>query len=292
MKPVLYGALAARLAGVPLVVNALTGMGYIFASQSLVARALMPGVRRALRLLLRHGRVIVQNRDDAALVRSLGIKSIHGIRGSGVDTRVFSPAPKAPPPPPIIMLVSRLLWDKGVGEFVEAARQFKASGMKARFVLVGSPDRGNRSSIPEATVTQWVNEGLIEWWGRRDDVSSVLRQAHVACLPSYREGVPKSLIEAAAAGLPIVTTDTPGCREIVLDGESGILVPPRDATALASALEELVGDPELRRRMGAKGRELVEAEFTTERVIASTLALYRDMAKPAGDRVAVPESTE
>jgi glycosyltransferase involved in cell wall biosynthesis len=187
------------------------------------------------------------------------------------------------------MLVSRLLWDKGVGEFVEAARLLRGRGVQARFVLVGAPDAENRASVDEATLRCWTEEGVVEWWGRRDDIPSVLAQAHVACLPSYyREGIPKSLIEAASCGLPIVTTDTPGCREIVIDGESGKLVPPRDSQALATALEHLVGDAVLRRKMGGRGRALVEAEFTTGRVVEATLAVYRELrgSNGAADDVA------
>lgn len=281
MKPVLYGSIAARLARVPMVINALTGMGYIFSSRNLLARLLMPAVRTVFRFLLRRGRVIVQNQDDAELVRSLGVNNLAVIRGSGVDKEQFAPTAE-PPLPPVIMLASRLLWDKGVGEFVEAARVLKAEGGNARFVLVGAPDAENRSSVDHVTLNQWAERGAVEWWGRRDDMPRVLAQAHIACLPSYREGVPKSLIEAAAAGLPIVTTDTPGCREIVIDGGNGLLVPARDSKALANALWFLINDAALRKRMGQRGREIVEAEFTSDRVVEETLVVYRELALSSG----------
>lgn len=278
MKPVLYGAIAARVARVPAVVNALTGMGYLFSSGTRFARLLLPPVRLALRVLLRRGRVIVQNSDDAALMRSLGVNSLVVIRGSGVDPQQFAPGPE-PAPPVTVMLASRLLWDKGVGEFVEAARLLKARGVPARFVLVGAPDAGNRSSVSEATVEAWESEGIVECWGHRADMPSIVPQAHIACLPSYyREGVPKSLIEAASCGLPIVTTDTPGCREIVVDGENGFLVPPRDAVTVADALQELAEDSVLRRRMGERSRLKVESEFAQNRVIEASLAVYRELA--------------
>ena len=281
MKPVVYGSIAARLARVPMVINALTGMGYIFSSRSLLARLLMSTVRTMFRFLLRRGQVIVQNQDDAELVRALGVNDLVVIRGSGVDKEQFAPTPEAPLPP-VIMLASRLLWDKGVGEFVEAARVLKAEGANARFVLVGAPDAENRSSVDHVTLNQWAEQGAVEWWGRRDDMPKVLAQAHIACLPSYREGVPKSLIEAAAAGLPIVTTDTPGCREIVIDGGNGFLVPARDSKALADTLWLLINDGALRKRMGQRGRAIVEAEFTSERVVEETLAVYRGLALSSG----------
>ena len=275
MKPVLYGSIAARLAHTPRVVNALAGMGWLFTAGEGLAQVLKPLVRRALAVLLRTGTVLVQNVDDAHLVAQLGIprEQIRRIAGSGVDLERFAPRP-VPSGPPVVLLCSRLLWHKGVGEFVSAARLLRQQGVQARFVLAGEPDRANRSAIPEEQIAAWVAEGVVEYMGWVDDVPSALAACSIFCLPSYREGLPKALIEAAAAGRAIVTTDIPGCREVVTDGDSGLLVPARDATALAGALALLIADPALRQRMASRGRARAESEFGSERVIQESLALY------------------
>jgi glycosyltransferase involved in cell wall biosynthesis len=170
-----------------------------------------------------------------------------------------------------------MLWDKGVGEFVDAARRLRAAGVQARFALVGGVDPGNPAHVPQAQLFAWREEGAVEWWGHRPDMASVFARSHVVCLPSYREGLPKVLIEAAASGRPIVATDTPGCREIVRHGENGLLVPVRDAVTLAEALKTVIEDPALRRRLGRRGREIAVAEFSVEKVVAETLTLYREL---------------
>lgn len=274
MKPVLYGTLAARLAGVSHIVNALAGLGWLFTSVKLMARFIKPLVRLTFRFLLRQTSVIVQNPDDTALMAGVGVGNVHLIRGSGVNVAVFRPEPE-PTGPPLVVLPARMLWDKGVGEFVEAARQLKARGVVARFALVGEPDPENPATVSKTQLTAWHDEAAVEWWGQRADMAQVYAQAHVVCLPSYREGLPKALLEAAACGLPIVTTDVPGCREIVRNGNNGLLVPVRDAPALAEALARLVADPDMRRRMGERGRVLAVGEFSQEQVIAETLAVYR-----------------
>ncbi len=275
MKPVLYGALAARLTGVPHIVNALAGMGWLFTSANLIARVIKPLVRLTFRFLLRHTSVIVQNPDDAALMAGIGLRRARVIRGSGVDPEVFRPGIE-PTGTPLVVLPARMLWDKGVGEFVEAARQLKARGVIATFALVGEPDPENPASVSKAQLAAWHAETVVEWWGQRDNMPEVFAQTHIVCLPSYREGLPKALLEAAACGRPIVATNVPGCREIVRDGENGVLVPVCDAPALAEALARLIADPGMRRRMGERGRTLVVGEFSQERVIAETLAVYRE----------------
>lgn len=276
IKPVLYGTLAARLAGVPHIINAMAGMGWLFTSAKLTARLVKPLVRLTFRILLRQSSVIVQNPDDAALVAGMGLRDVHLIRGAGVDTQVFHPEPE-PDGPLLLVLPARLLWDKGVGEFVEAARQLKAWGIVARFALVGAPDSENPAAVPETQLTAWQDEGVVEWWGQRTDMPQIFAQAHIVCLPSfYGEGIPKSLLEAAACGRPIVTTDAPGCREIVQDGDNGLLVPLRDVPALTEALARLIAAPDMRRRMGERGRALALGGFSQERVIAETLAVYRE----------------
>jgi glycosyltransferase involved in cell wall biosynthesis len=277
-KPVLYGALAARLAAVPAFIGTLAGMGYLFTSTGLKARLLRPAVLTAYRrLLARPGvRVIVQNPDDQALLRhSAGIDALL-IKGAGVDLNRFRPAP-APAAPVTVVLASRMLWDKGLREFAAAARQLRDEGAAARFVLVGKPDPSNPAAVPERQLRAWHASGAVQWWGHRDDMPAVLREAHVVCLPSYREGLPTILIEAAAAGLPLAATDVPGCREVVRPGRNGLLVPARDAGALAAALRELIDDADLRERYGRASRHLAETEFGIGQVTAATLSVYRDL---------------
>ena len=285
MKPVLYGAAAARLAGVPAVVGALAGLGYVFSSGDIKARLLRPLVRRALRWALggRRSTCIVQNPDDAAFVAGLGIdrRCIVVIPGSGVDTARFVPSPE-PEGPVRVAMVSRLLWDKGVGEFVEAARIARTQSPDLRFTLIGAPDEGNPAAVPSAQLEGWRDEGIIEWQGHRDDIPAVWRESHIAVLPSYREGLPKALLEAASCGRPIVAADVPGSREIARDGESALLVPPRDSAALAAAILRLADDPALRARLGAGGRALVERHFSEERIAAETLALWRRLLDSPG----------
>jgi glycosyltransferase involved in cell wall biosynthesis len=233
------------------------------------------------RLLNAHRcRVIVQNPDDAELLKRAGVteSNLRMIRGVGVDTSAFLPSPE-PPEPICVVLATRILWDKGVGEFVEAARHLKQEGVKARFILVGNPDLDNPAAVPETTLHAWQKEEVVEWWGHREDMAAVFQMAHVVCLPSYREGLPKVLLEAAACGRPIVTTDVPGCREVVREGINGLLVPARDAQALSEALFSLIINPELRTQMGRRSREIVLKDFSSEKVIAQTLNLYKELTR-------------
>jgi glycosyltransferase involved in cell wall biosynthesis len=286
LKAVVYGSIAARIAGVENVVNAVAGLGWLFASSSHSAKVLRPLVRAALGFLLSSTRSIVQNPDDFLVLEAAGVPGhrMSLIRGAGVDTTLFFPNPP-PPMPVMVVLVARMLWDKGVGEFVEAARILHREGVAARFVLVGDADLENPACVPEAKLKSWRGQNGVEWWGRRDDIPCVLRQAHVACLPSYREGLPKSLLEAAASGLPLVATDTPGCREVVLQGQNGLLVPPRDAAALARALRELIQNAVLRQSMGSRSRALAVESFSQRYVIEQTLDLYRTIVEQTGERL-------
>lgn len=284
IKPVIYGSLAARLAGVRLVVNALTGLGWVFISESSKASVLRKLIQWMLRRLLSKGQVILQNPDDIRMLEGLGVERerLFLIRGSGVNIVHFRPQ-MVEHDPPLVLLAARMLWDKGVGEFVEAARLLKSLGVAARFVLVGDPDMENPASISEGMLNSWVKEGVIEWWGHCSDMSEVYAQTDIVCLPSYREGLPKSLLEAAATGLPIVTTDVPGCREVVVDGYNGLLVPVRDAVKLTDALERLLNDKALRLEMGRRGREKAVDEFSIERVVAETINIYQDVLSSSSD---------
>lgn len=279
LKPTLYGGFAARLTGVPIVVNAMTGLGFVFTSLTLKARLIRMVALWPLRIACRRRNVtmIFQNPEDLQKFADLDI-SHRGcsvlIRGSGVDTRVFTPRQGGTTGQPVVMVVSRMLWDKGIAEFVAAARALKATGSNARFVLVGGTDP-NPSSVPESELRQWSEEGAVEWWGKRDNMPDVWRQADVACLPSYAEGLPKTLLEAAATGLPLVASDIPGCREIAREGVTGMLVAKGDAVGLANALRCLIESPELRRAFGANARAVAEQEFTVQSVIKQTLDVYQ-----------------
>ena len=285
-KPIFYGTLVARLLGLKAVVNAPVGMGYAFSSSDTKARFLRPLMQLGYRLLLNPSgsRVIFENDHDLNAFVGSGVVRQNDtvlIRGAGINLTAFQPHPSEAGTP-VVMLIARMLRDKGVMEFVAAAHQLHAAGVQARFVLVGDPDAGNPASIPLDTLKSWDGANGVEWWGWRDDIAEVLRQAHIVCLPSYREGLPKSLLEAASCGLPIVTTDAVGCRDVVTDGQNGYLVPVKDAHLLAAALQKLIADPELRRTMGKKGRQRAENEFSSGRVIAETLAVYRQFVNPTG----------
>ena len=280
IKPLLYGGLAARLLGVPGVVAAVTGLGQVFVSSGATAGLLRRLAVMAYRVATGHpnGRVIVQNAGDMeTLARSGAVRPERMvlIRGSGVSLSAFAPSPE-PDGPPLVILPARMIWEKGVAEFVEAARLLRARGVEARFALVGDSKASNPRAVPQPTLEKWSREGGVEWWGRRTDMARVFAGAHIVCLPStYGEGVPKVLIEAAACGRPIVACDIPGCREITHQGENGLLVPPGDTEALAAALARLIENSDLRRRFGARGRELVEAGFSEDRVVRATLEVYR-----------------
>jgi len=281
LKPIIYGSLAAGTAGVPAVVNAFTGLGYVFIARGVKGAALRAVAGGLLKLALARvrARTILQNDDDAESLVNAGIvrrRDIVIIRGSGVDLALFPPTPP-PAGVPLVVLTARMLWDKGVGEFVAAARQLRSEGIQARFVLVGDADLENPAAVPEKTLAQWREAGDVEWWGHRNDVPAILASCHIVCLPSYREGLPKTLLEAAAAGRPAVTTDVPGCRDIVQHEVTGLLVPPRDEVAVAAALRRLLGDAALRERCGAAARRLVESGFTQPHVARQTLALYAEL---------------
>lgn len=283
IKPVVYGGLASRcIRGAPAVLSAVPGLGYVFSSNSLRARLLRPLVMVAYRLALggRRQQVIVQNPDDRQMLLThqlVRAERVTLIRGSGTDPMEFVMLPE-PEGMPLVVLPARLLREKGVMEFVEAARLLHSQGVKARFALVGDGEPSNPSTITPLELEDWQTEGVIEWWGKRSDMPSVLAQSNVVCLPSsYGEGVPKALIEAAACGRAIVTTDAPGCREIVQNGVNGLLVPPNQVLPLAEALRTLIEDGPMRQRMGKEGNRLFEAEFTVDRVVKAHFALYEDL---------------
>jgi glycosyltransferase involved in cell wall biosynthesis len=199
------------------------------------------------------------------------------IRGSGVDLERFVPAP-VPSGMPVIMLASRMLWEKGVGEFASAAEVCLRQGLRAKFVLVGEPDPDRISaSVPVTQIRSWVQAGLVEWWGKQTDMAATLSQASVVCLPSYWEGLPKVLIEAAACGRALVASDIPGCREIAREGVNALLVPVGDAQALAHAISRLVKDPALRGRMGEESRKIAVEAFSDVQVANEIVSVYSEL---------------
>ncbi|WP_159299496.1 glycosyltransferase family 4 protein [Spiribacter sp. SSL99] len=292
IKCAVYGALAARLAGNRPRVGAVAGMGYVFINPSLKARFLRPLVRWVLRAALggRSGRLILQNGDDVGVfeqARLINPDHIRLIKGSGVDLARFTPRREPLASPPFrVVLPARLLWDKGVSELVEASRQLKARGLSVEVLFAGEPDAGNPAAVPEDAIRRWQAEGLIQWLGKVDDMPTLFQSVHAVVLPSYREGLPKSLIEAAGCALPVVTTDVPGCREVVTDEVDGLLVPVRDAAALAEAIERLVRDPALCKRLGDAARRKAQAEFDERIVIERTMAVYDELIPPAGGGLA------
>lgn len=290
IKCAVYGSLAARLAGVPARINAVAGMGYVFTSNDAKARALQPVVRGLLRLALdgEGARLILQNADDVALFERAGLVDparIRLVRGSGVDcSRFVKRSGERSGGPLRVLVAARLLWDKGLEEYVTAARELLAEGRRIEFLLAGTPDPGNPAAVPEDTVRSWVEEGVVNWLGHVDDMPTLLGAVDVVALPSYREGLPKTLIEAAACAQPLITTDVPGCREVVTDGVDGLLVPVRDAKALAQAIRRLDDDPAFARRIGEKAWAKAHTEFDERIVISRTVDVYRELCGP----VAVP----
>jgi glycosyltransferase involved in cell wall biosynthesis len=277
IKPVIYGSLAARMAEVPAVVNSITGLGYIFTSNRGDARILKRVALWLYRLAFRHPNCFAtfENEQDQVYFleqRIITAERTEIIQGVGVDPHRFIPSPE-PDGDPLIVLPARILWDKGIGEMVEAARILHKH-FNVRVALVGVPDPGNPSSVPLEQIQSWVEEGVIEWWGWQEDMREVFARCHIVVLPSYSEGIPKALLEAAACSKPIVAADIPGCRAIIQDGISGLLVPVKDPRALANAIERLAKDADLRYRMGSAGRQLVLDGFTEEEINAGILKVY------------------
>ncbi len=289
LRPVIVGGIATYLAGISNVVFALTGMGFLFTDGGRLPW-IRKTIQKSLPWLLSRGLTIVQNQDDAEQLIGFGLPKnrLRLIPGSGVDVKHFVPgiqsietAPDTidslpiPIPIPIVMMASRLLWDKGLAEFIAAAKILQ--NQHCRFVLVGTIDNDNPASASEDDIKGWIAAKIIEWWGHSTDMATVLSQADIVCLPSYREGLPKVLLEAMACGKPCISTDVPGCRAAVTHQDNGLLVPVKDATALATAIKQLLDDLEQRHRLGIRGRERAVNEFSQERIIEKTLAVYQEV---------------
>jgi glycosyltransferase involved in cell wall biosynthesis len=283
VKPVMYGSLAAKLVGVRGIVNSITGLGYIFLRPGWQGAALRALVMPLYRLAIKHKnvRVIFENRDDEKyfLTQHLVLQEqVNLIEGVGVNVEHYQPEPEQGETS-LVVMPARILWDKGVGVLVEAARIIKEKGEQPpmRIALVGLPDEGNPASIDVSQLQEWVADGVVEHWGFQGNMAEVYRQAHIVCLPSLREGLPTVLIEAAAAGRPIVASDVPGCRAVVEDGKNGLLVPPGDPEKLAQALLYLASNPSVRQKMGHEGRLIALDRFANEKIIAANLVVYSEL---------------
>ncbi|WP_041065651.1 glycosyltransferase family 4 protein [Thiolapillus brandeum] len=282
IKSVVYGGLAAQSAGIPNRIHAVTGLGHVFVSNTPRARLLRPLVKRLLKLALRgsRSRLILQNPDDRQLFIDLKLinpNHIHLVKSSGVDTEVFVPTRHKRGKRFRVLLAARLLWEKGIREYAYAAQKLAIHAEKIEFLLAGATDPGNPSAVEENDIRIWQSSGLIKVLGHVDDLQYLMREVDLMVLPSHREGVPRGLIEAAAMGLPIVTTDAPGCREVVDDGVNGLLVPVGDGDALAHAIEYLLNNPDKCREFGAAGRKKVLREFDQKIVFALTGEVYREL---------------
>ena len=282
IKPLIFSSLVSKYQGLESRVFALGGLGFIFSSDKILARSLRPFVVLFLKFCLLGGktRLIMQNKDDCKKVWDLKLineNKTRLIEGAGVDTELFIPGEKNLNKIPTVILPARLLWDKGIGEFVEAAKSIKSKSIPARFILVGSQDLHNPENIKSQVIDQWVDEELIEYWGFSDDMPKIMKEASIVCLPSYREGLPKALIEAASCAKPIVTTDVPGCKEVVSHGLNGYLVKERESKDLTIFLEELILDKSLRYSMGQEGRKIVLERFAEKLITEKTRKVWEEV---------------
>lgn len=281
LRPVVVGGLGALFSGHGRVVSSFAGLGYLFSGESSPDFKLRI-VRWLIQCAAGRGLCLVENPEDKNSIAACGISEerIEVLPGSGVNVCDFSPSlfAKSASSPPVVMMASRLIWPKGVGVFVEAARLFLRWNLAARFVLVGEPDLSNPDTVPLRKLHEWTNEGVVEWFGPRADMSHVLAEADIFCLPTaYREGMPKVLLEAMACGIPCITTDTRGCREAVRHGQNGLLVPPNDPQALASAIRELLNSDGLRHQMGQIGRQIAVAEYDETFISNRTFSLFDEL---------------
>ena len=277
IKCMIYGSIAARQVGVKSIVNSVTGLGFVFLSDKPHVKLVRGVVKHLYKKAFKGTQVIFENPDDRALFLEMGLvgeDNSHVILGTGIDTDAFVPV-RPPDSVPLTILPARMLWDKGIGEFVDAAAAIRKEGINARFALIGKMDEGNPACIEYETLTRWQKEGNVEWWGWQDDIYTSISLADIVCLPSYREGLPKILLEAAACGRPIVTTDVPGCRETVINGVNGLLVEVKSAESLKNALVRLINDRDLRVKMGEASRELAVSRFSNAIVNAETYKIYR-----------------
>jgi glycosyltransferase involved in cell wall biosynthesis len=286
IKPVLIGGIALKFFKVPAVVFAISGMGYVYIGNKFIHQFLRLLSSIIYKLALNHPNAIVicQNADDLKLVKgitNLPRKAFTLIKGSGVDLKKFKPT-KLPAQPPIIMFPARMLFDKGVNEFVEAAKRISSNQsieIKARFVLVGMLDDGNKASLKPSDILELEQNNIVEYWGHKESMEEILPLSTVVVLPSYREGLPKVLSEAAACGRPIITTDVPGCRDVLQKNISGLLVPANNSKKLADAMIKLITTPNMCSSFGNAGRIFAEKNFSLEIIINQHIKIYQDLTE-------------
>ena len=286
-KPIIYGSIVAKISNVKSVINAPVGLGFVFSSSSIKAKILRPILKFLLKnsLNTHHGRnrknrVIFENNDDLNYFLEMGAlkqEEAYVIRGAGVKVRKLKQKDKSSKLI-TISLIARMLRDKGIYEFVSAARKLKNKKIKTKFLLVGDVDTCNPASLNRKTLNNWNNEGIIEWLGWIDNIDKVLMETDILCLPSYREGLPKALLEGAAFGLPIVTTNTVGCRDVVEEGVNGFLVPIKNVDQLASRISELVNSEILRQKMGKESLKIASLKFSETLINKQTLEIYKELS--------------
>ncbi|WJG10407.1 glycosyltransferase family 4 protein [Aliiglaciecola sp. LCG003] len=277
-KGMIYGGLAARLAGIKCLVLAVSGMGYLYTSKGgALKRALVWAIDKVTAFILSHKNkvIIVQNSYDFNYFsnkKGVAPESVKIIQGSGVHLEKYNHILEEGKR--VVVFPARLLVDKGLCEFVDAARLLRNKGITWRFVLVGSAGAANPTSVSPEAVNRWVNEGVVEWYGHVQDMAAIYEECDIVCLPSYREGMPKTLLEAAAAGRAVVTTDTVGCNEAIVDHVTGLLVPVKNTEKLADAIETLINNKELRISFGRNGRLMAQEKYSIENVVNTTYDIY------------------
>ena len=282
VKSIMYGSIAARRAKVAKTLNLFSGMGVVFISNAFKFRVIRTIITPILRWALapKAARLQVQNDDDKALLNGMGISTADRtdlIPGSGLDMENFPFTPEPENTRPKALVVSRMLWDKGIGELMDAARLLKSRGVNIDIELVGAPDPANPASICQAQLTAWQDEGLMTWLGRRSDIADLIKNSHIAVLPSYREGMPRSLLEAASIGRPLVAFDTPGCRDLVRDEKNGLLIGFKETNALARALERLATNPKLRQRLGEQAHKDIETTYSAKAIQAQLQRIFETL---------------
>ncbi len=275
-KGVIYGSIAARLTGIKQIFNTITGLGFAFSTNAgTYLRRLMLFLYR---ISLKNTVVLFQNRDNQDYFIQSELSNPNTsilISGSGVDMNRFTTTPEPDDEKVVVILPSRFVEEKGIRYFVEAAEIIKNKNLPIRMVLIGKPEPDQPTSINQSEITKWVTDGIVEWWGWHNEMEKIYPLAHIVCLPTYyMEGIPKSLIEAAACGRPLIATKVPGCREIIHEGVNGIFVPIKNAILLADAIIQLANDGELRRRMGLESRRIAETEYSAEKIVRDYFKAY------------------
>lgn len=279
IKPYLYGGIISRFLDIPCLVSTVSGLGTLFIGEDLKSKFLRLILYPVFYFAFNHynQKIIFQNKDDIKLLVRWGVlksKNSQLIKGSGVDFKKFKNI-NEPPGLPVVCFAGRLIVDKGINEFISAARLLKTKGIKAKFCIAGDIDLNNPSSLKKKDIQRIKKEGIVELLGYQKNIPNLYANSHIICLPSYREGLPKSLIEASAAKRPIVTTDVPGCRDAIIPKKTGLLVPVKNSQKLAKAIKSLIESPKKRSVMGKAGRDYAKKEFSIEKVINNHLNIYK-----------------